>query len=106
MVLRITDAQAEALARDARRRLAARIAATAGVPAEAPRFESYVEEAVESGVRVERHVAELALLLHQMDRLGRRPRPVVERLRDAEVGGELKVFQVRQALRAAVGVAP
>ena len=105
MVLRITEEQADALARDARRRLAARIAATAGVPAQTPRFEGYVEEAVENGVKVERHVAELALLLHQMDGLGRRPRPVVERLSDPEVGGELKVFQVRQALRAAVGAA-
>ena len=105
-MLQITAAQQEAVARDYRKRLAVRLANTAGVPHETPRFRSYVEEAVQAGVHIERDVAELALLLKQIDDSGRRPKPVTERLQDPQVSGDLKVFQVRYAWRKAQGLVP
>ena len=105
-MLQITPAQQAGIARDYRSRLGARLARTAGAPEQGPRFDGYVEEAVVAGVVVERDVAELALLLREIDDAGRRPKPIVERLADPEVDGELKVFQVSYAWRKLRGLVP
>ena len=105
-MLRITSEQKAALALDYQRRLGDRLAVAFGRPDLGDYFRGLVAEAVAAGLKSERHIAEFAGLLLEIDRTGPRPKPVRERIADAEVDDpELKLFQVRYAWREAQGLA-
>lgn len=106
MIVRITEAQRDALARSYQQALAARVAAAAGAPHLVQHFEGYVAEAVSVGVTTEKEIARLCLLLLDIDKSGKRPPVVRERLADPEVRDGLKVFQVDYAWQQAQGLAP
>ena len=97
MVVRITQAQQQALGRSYRSRLARAIALENGRPDLEPQISAYIDEGLAAGVELDDDLHGFCRLLLEVDSAGKRPPALAARLADPDVEGELKVLQMQGA---------
>ena len=96
-MLRISEDVIGQFQQDQVRRLANSIFAAMPSLGAADVAQRYVREALDSGIEIDRDIAEFTALLFPIDRAGR-PAAIDELVRDAQTHGTLKLFQISYAL--------